>query len=34
VLFNVEWHGRYFSYQIQGGSVITFRWHLSQDRRR
>jgi glucosylceramidase len=34
VLFNVEYQRRYFSYQLQGGSVVTFRWHLSQGRRR
>jgi glucosylceramidase len=33
VLFNVECQGRYFSYQLQGGSVVTFRWHSSQGRR-
>jgi glucosylceramidase len=27
VQFNVEWHRRYFSYQLQGGTVVTFRWH-------
>lgn len=34
VLFNVESQGRYFSYQLQGGSVVTFRWHPPQGRRR
>jgi glucosylceramidase len=34
VLFNVECQGRYFSYQLQGGSVVTFRWHTPQGRRR
>jgi glucosylceramidase len=33
VSFNVECQGRYFSYQLQGGSVVTFRWHPPQGRR-
>jgi glucosylceramidase len=30
VAFNVEWHGEYFSFTLQGGAVATFRWHPSQ----
>lgn len=30
VPFNVGWHGKYFSFTLQGGAVATFRWRPPQ----